>query len=101
VRDLVPVGDVEVLPIDVALVLYEFPEVSRPSVEYQIVRGGRSEALRVRIEYDARGGADAGALTRRLAERVRERLGVPADLELVARGAVPRFAYKAARVVDA
>ena len=102
VRDLVAVGDVEVLPIDVALVLYEFPEVSRPSAEYQIVRGrGPSGALRVRLEYDAAGGVDAGALTRRLAERFRERLGVRAELELVARGAVPRFAYKAARVVDA
>jgi len=102
VRDLVAVGDVEVLPIDVALVLYEFPEVSRPSAEYQIVRGPEPRAvLRVRIEYDATGGVDVDGLTRRLGERFRERLGVPAELELVARGAVPRFAYKAARVVDA
>ena len=101
VRDLVPAGSHEVLPIDVALVLYEFPEVSRPSAEYQIVRGPEPRALRVRIEYDATGGVDVDGLTRRLGERFRERLGVPAELELVARGAVPRFAYKAARVVDA
>ena len=37
----------------------------------------------------------------RLAERFRERVGVPVALDLVPRGAVPRFAYKAARVVDA
>ena len=37
----------------------------------------------------------------RIAERFRDRLGVAARLELVARGALPRFAYKAARVVDA
>src|SRR5713101_3973628 len=102
VRDIVDVAGVEVLPIDVALVLYAIPEVSTPSAEYQIVRGPEPRAvLRVRIEYDATGGVDVDGLTRRLGERFRERLGVPAELELVARGAVPRFAYKATRVVDA
>ena len=62
---------------------------------------GPSGALRVRLEYDAAAGVDVPGLTRRLADRLRERLGVRAELELVARGAVPRFAYKAARVVDA
>jgi len=101
VRDLVPVGDVEVLPIDVAIVLYDFPEVSTPSAEYQIVRPPvPAPALSVRLEYDPAGGVDPAALTRRLAERFRERLGVAVELELVARGEVPRFAYKAARVVD-
>jgi len=101
VRDVVAVGGAEVLPIDVALVLYEFPEVSRPSAEYQIVRGAApAEALHVRLEYESGGGVDVEVLTRRLGERFRDRLGIRADLELVARGAVPRFAYKAARVVD-
>src|SRR5262249_36897489 len=101
VRDIVPVGDVEVLPIDVALVLYEFPEVSRPSAEYQIVRGaGPADELHVRVEDEAGGGLDLADLTRRLTDRFLHRLGVRAGIEFVARGAVPRFAYKAARVVD-
>jgi phenylacetate-CoA ligase len=101
VRDVVTVGGHDVLPIDVALVLYEFAEVSTPSAEYQIVRGPEPRtALRVRVEYDPGSGVDASALTRRLDERFRERLGVSVALELVARGAVPRFTYKAARVVD-
>jgi len=102
VRDVVPVAGVDVLPIDVALVLYEFPEVSRPSAEYQIVRGPESRtALHVRVEYDPATGVDEAALAARLVEAFRARLGVPARPELVARGVVPRFAYKAARVVDA
>jgi phenylacetate-CoA ligase len=101
VRDIVTAGGVEVLPIDVALVLYEFPEVSRPSAEYQIVRRPAADALPVRVEYEAATGVDESALRRRLEERFRDRLGVAVELELVARGAVPRFAYKAARVVDA
>jgi phenylacetate-CoA ligase len=100
-RDVVPVGDVEVLPIDVALVLYDFPEVSTPSAEYQIVRPpAPAPTLHVRLEYDPAAGVDPGALTRRLAERFRDRLGIAVELALVARGDVPRFAYKAARVVD-
>jgi phenylacetate-CoA ligase len=99
VRDVVTASGVGVLPIDVAFVLYEFPEASTPSAEYQIVRrAGVSDALHVRCEVDP--AADAAALASRIAVRFRERLGVTARLELVPRGAVPRFAYKAARVVD-
>jgi phenylacetate-coenzyme A ligase PaaK-like adenylate-forming protein len=89
-----------VLPIDVALVLYEFPEVSTPSAEYQIVRPSAPSAeLHVRCEHVP--GADPPALAARIADRFRERLGVAARIELVPRDGLPRFAYKAARVVDA
>ena len=99
VRDITTVAGREILPIDVALVLYEFPEASTPSAEYQIVRSARAaDVLHVRLEHTA--GGDAADLGRRLGERLRERLGVPVRLELFAPGALPRFAYKAARVVD-
>jgi len=100
VRDLVPVREREILPIDVALVLYEFPEVSSPSAEYQIVRPPTpAPELHVRCEHAA--GVEAERVAERVAERLRERLGVPARVDLVPRGGLPRFAYKAARVVDA
>lgn len=101
VRDVVVAGGREILPIDVALVLYEFPEVSTPSAEYQIVRSGQPEAaLRVRLEYDPASGVDEADLGRRLGERFLDALGVELRLELIERGAAGRFAYKAARVVD-
>ena len=102
VRDIVPVGGREVLPIDVALVLYEFPEVSTPSAEYQIVRSKKapSDSLHVRLEYDPTQLSDVAGITRRLAERFRAQLKVAAEVDLVARGDLPRFTYKAARVVD-
>jgi phenylacetate-CoA ligase len=101
VRDIVAVGAVEVLPIDVALVLYEFSEVSTPSAEYQIVRRRQaSDELHVRVEYDPAAAVNLAALRQRVADAFRARLGVAVRLELVARGSVPRFAYKAARVVD-
>ena len=104
VRDIVPIAGREILPIDVALVLYEFPALCSPAAEYQILRSARPmDTLALRVEYDAardepRG--DPGDLARRLADRCRERLGIACAPDLVPRGALPRFAYKAARVVD-
>jgi phenylacetate-CoA ligase len=99
VRDVTPVGGAKILPIDVALVLYEFPEVSTPSAEYQIVRPRvPSPVLHVRCEHVP--GADAAALTRKIAERFKAVRGIDTRLELVERGKLPRFAYKAARVID-
>jgi len=101
VRDIVTVGTREILPIDVALTLYEFPEVSTPSAEYQIVRRKPpSDTLHLRLEYDPTRISDVPAITQRLAARFRDRLGVAAGFDLVQRGDLPRFAYKAARVVD-
>lgn len=101
VRDVLAVDGREILPIDTALVLYEFPEVSTPSAEYQLVRTkGPMSALHVRVEYDPARGVAPENLGRRLEERFLARLGAPARIELVERGAAGRFAYKAARVVD-
>jgi phenylacetate-CoA ligase len=100
VRDVTTVGGRDVLPIDVSFVLYEFPEVSTPSAEFQIVRPKEPHpALHVRCEHVP--GVERSALARKIADRFRERLGVEARLELCDRGGLPRFAYKAARVVDA
>ena len=99
VRDVTLVEGKKILPIDAALVLYDFPEVSKPSAEYQIVRPKvPAPVLHVRLEYAP--GADVEGLSRRIGDRFRERLGVATRLELVPKGELPRFAYKAARVVD-
>jgi phenylacetate-CoA ligase len=101
VRDIVAVDGHEILPIDVALILYEYPEVSMPSAEYQIVRPKQpATTLHLRLEYDPSRLSDAAGFTQQLAHRFSERLGIQLHLELVERGTVPRFAYKAARVVD-
>ncbi len=101
VRDIVSVDGHEILPIDVALILYEFPEVSTPSAEYQIVRTKQAAAeLHVRLEYDPSQIGEPGAIQQRIGARFQEKLGVRLKLELVERGSVPRFAYKAARVID-
>jgi phenylacetate-CoA ligase len=107
VSDAVPVqqdGDPatkEILPIDAALVLYEFPELVAPSVEYQLVRSAKpSSALTVRVEFRAERVADVDALRAAIAARIRERLGVDTVLDMLPWGTLPRFDYKAARVAS-
>jgi len=105
VRDIVAVAGREILPIDVGLILYEFPELCSPAAEYQILRSARPmDTLALRVEYDVSGlgdpRGDTGDVARRLGERCRARLGVACAPDLVPRGTLPRFAYKAARVVD-
>jgi len=100
VSDITPVASVEVLPIDVALVLYEFPDVSEPSAEFQILRGRAPlHELHVRAEHrpEANGIPELSAA---IAARLGAALGIVANVELLPRGDLPRFAYKAARVID-
>lgn len=108
VSDVIPVREAggagirEVLPIDVALVLYEFPELVDPSVEYQVVRPKDvAERLVLRVELRPGRAADPAGLARSIADRFRERLGIDLDLSVLDRGSLPRFDYKAARVVSA
>ena len=100
-RDVTMVGRAKMLPIDVALVLYEFPEVSTPSAEYQIVRPKRAGARAARAMRARAGRRRAGARRASSASAFTAAHGIATRLELVERGEVPRFAYKAARVVDA
>jgi phenylacetate-CoA ligase len=92
----------EVLPIDVALVLYEFAELVSPSVEYQMVRPKEpADRLTLRVEFRAERVADLAGLGSAIAARFTERLAVPVALEMLPWGTLPRFDYKAARVVAA
>ena len=95
-KDVVKAGDRELLPIDVWLILREVGDVSRPAVEYQLVRTGDTSTLRVRVEAEQ----PEDTLRSRLEALLSERLGVGVSVELVAAGALPRPAYKPMPVVD-
>lgn len=85
-KDLVPVGDVEVLPIDVWRHL-------DPAAEFVIIRPeGHSDRLSVRVE---------GVRDRTVEDVLTAEIGVPVDVDWVEKGALPRAAYKAQRVVAA
>jgi phenylacetate-CoA ligase len=100
VKDIVPVAGSEVLPIDVLLALLEAAPLKGRAIEYQIVRHPDLSALPVRVEHPAAETSDVGATTAAISQALRNRLKVPIDLSLLSPGTLPRFAFKAARVVD-
>lgn len=94
--DLVRVGDRELLPNDIWMLLHDVEEVATPALEFQMVRTPDTSALNVRVEA----AEPTDALTTKIGELLHEGLGVPVRLELLKSGALPRPAYKPARVVN-
>jgi phenylacetate-CoA ligase len=92
-KDVVTVHGKALLPVDVWWVLEEFPELKSPTIEFVIVRRPANDTLTVRVEGDDTPPGEIAAL-------LQEKLGVPADAEVVARGALGRSAFKPVRVVD-
>jgi phenylacetate-CoA ligase len=85
-KDIVSVAGRQVLPIDVWRHL-------DPGAEFVIVRPeSPADRLTVRVE---------GARDRDVEDALAQELGVPVDVDWVARGELPRAAYKAQRVVSA
>jgi phenylacetate-CoA ligase len=100
VKDVVAVDGREILPIDVLLALLDCAALRDGAIEYQIVRRSGLPALPLRVEHRAAGTQEEAAVAATIATAARARLGVPVDVELLAPNALPRFAFKAARVVD-
>lgn len=94
--DVVRAGGKELLPIDVQLILSGIVEVARPALEFQLVRSADTSRLRARVEANVPGPALGAGVKKALEDG----LGVPVELELLESGALPRPAYKPARVVD-
>lgn len=100
VKDVVAVQNRELLPIDVLLALLDCRALRGTAIEYQIVRRPVLRSLPLRIEHAAAATSEAAGVAASIADAVRTHLGVPADVELLQPNALPRFAFKAARVVD-
>jgi phenylacetate-CoA ligase len=100
VKDVVPVDGREILPIDVLLALLACEPLRHGAVEYQIVRRAELRALPIRVEHPAAATSERLTVAEHIRQRVRARLQVPVEIELLAPNALPRFAFKAARVVD-
>ncbi|HLI74992.1 MAG TPA: hypothetical protein VKU86_14020 [Acidimicrobiales bacterium] len=78
-------------------------DVTEPTVEWQMVRpgtGNEDAPLRVRVERGTSAADDDTEVAVRCAVAIRERLGIDAEVEVLARETIPRSGYKAARVVD-
>jgi len=78
-------------------------DVTEPTVEWQMVRpgtGNENAPLRVRVERGTSAADDDTEVAVRCTAAIRERLGIDAEVEVLARETIPRSGYKAARVVD-
>jgi phenylacetate-CoA ligase len=79
----------------------DVPDVAEPSLEYEVVRPAHEDApLVVRLEEGGAGG-DHADLVERCTKAIQARLGIQATVEVLPRQALPRYGYKATRVVDA
>ena len=93
-KDFIRVRGKDLLPVDVWWVLEDFPELKAPTMEYQLVRRpGNDDTIEIRIEGEAAKG-DA------IAAKIEEKLAVPARVEMLPRGSLPRPEFKPVRVVD-
>jgi phenylacetate-CoA ligase len=92
--DMVIIRGMNIFPSAIEGVLREFPEINEFRIEVSQQRS--MEELRVLI--DAQSGTDA-ALTRRVGDRLHDRLLLRVPCELVPAGSLPRFELKARRVV--
>ena len=94
--DAVLVTTRTLLPLDVQVALAQIEELTTPALEYQLVRTKDTGSLRVRVEAHRR----TAGLDARVKAALTDALDVPVTLELLDAGALPRPAYKPARVVD-
>jgi phenylacetate-CoA ligase len=84
---------------EVEVALRRVSEVVEPSLEYVVVKPSADQRpLLVRVESAA---PDPDAVAARCAAAIMEGVGVRAEVSVVGRGELPRYGYKATRLVDA
>jgi len=94
--DIVRAAGKEILPNDIQMSLTDMSEVTRPELEFQMVRNSDETTLTVRVEAEK----PSDELAARVRARLEERLGVAISLDLLETGKLPRPFYKPLRVVD-
>ena len=100
-KDLVSSQGRRFQPEEIASALRAVHDVSRPSLEWQMVRPKEeSLPLAVRVERGADAAGDATEIAARCRAAILEAVGVEATIELLDRDSLPRAGYKAARLVD-
>ncbi len=83
--------------------LKSVPDVSEPTVEWQMTRPVgelQHQPLKVRIERGAAATADDEEIAGRCRAAISGALGIETSIEVLARETLPRAGYKASRGVD-
>jgi phenylacetate-CoA ligase len=88
---------------EVESALRTVPDVSEPTVEWQMTRPAgelESKPLQVRVERGISATSDNEDIAGRVRMAVKEALGIETAIEVLDRDTLPRAGYKTARVVD-
>ena len=100
-KDLIHVQGKRFQAAEVESALRGVGGVTEPTLEWQMVRPvDESRRLLVRVERSSGAPEEDSTVADRCAAAIRDRLGVDAAIEVLARDTLPRSGYKAARVVD-
>ncbi len=99
--DLLTVRGVNLYPTQIENLIGEYPELT-PHYQLEIERPSRLDKITVRVEACSDAGREAVApLAKRLASRIKEALGLTAEVSIVAPGTIPRSeGGKLRRVID-
>ncbi|MGN0333678.1 MAG: phenylacetate--CoA ligase family protein [Lachnospiraceae bacterium] len=95
--DMMKIKGVNVFPSQIEEILKEFPEVSS---EYQIRISHLDGRDTMRIYVETNGSVDFLDLAKRIAERVKSRIGFTPLVKVVELGLLPRSEKKTKRVID-
>ncbi|SDA18253.1 phenylacetate-CoA ligase [Ruminococcus sp. YE71] len=95
--DMMKIKGVNVFPSQIEEVLGQFPEISS---EYQIRISHLDGKDTMRIYVETNGSVDFENLSKRIAEKVKSRIGFTPIVKVVENGVLPRSMKKTARVID-
>ena len=95
--DMMKIKGVNVFPSQIEEVLADFSEINS---EYQIRISHLDGKDTMRIYVESTGDVDFAALSRRIAEKVKSRIGFTPIVKVVEIGVLPRSTKKTARVID-
>lgn len=95
--DMIKIKGVNVFPSQIEEILKEFPEVSS---EYQIRISHLEGRDTMRLYVETNGTVDFQALSKRIAEKVKSRIGFTPLVKVVELGLLPRSEKKSKRVFD-
>lgn len=93
VDDMIVIRGVNVFPSAIENVMREFPQVE----EFRIETFEKESLRQLRVILDPNSKQAAEGLEERVGQRLRERIGLRPQIELVAPGTLPRFELKAKR----
>jgi len=89
--DMVIIRGINIFPSSIESIIREFSEVK----EFRIVYYTKEEMDQVKVQLEA-----VGEIVPALSKRLKERLGLRVEVELVETGTLPRFSMKSKRVED-